>query len=100
MPALLAACIAIFLLIVNVSGYTFNEKKWIVEPALVADRSGARMFSYNPRINILMNRLQAGNVFDRNGQLLASSDPKLVQDQKDSLIALGIPAAEYTITGL
>ena len=91
MPALLAACIAILLLIINVSGYTFNEKKWIVEPALVADRSGARMYSYNPRINILMNRLQAGNVFDRNGQLLASSDPKLVQDQKDSLAAIGIP---------
>ena len=91
MPALLAACIAILLLIINVSGYTFNEKKWIVEPALVADRSGARMYSYNPRINILMSRLQAGNVFDRNGQLLASSDPKLVQDQKDSLVALGIP---------
>jgi cell division protein FtsW (lipid II flippase)/cell division protein FtsI/penicillin-binding protein 2 len=91
-PALLAACAAIFLLIANVSGYTFNKKKWIVEPALVADRSGARMYSYNPRISILMNRLQAGNIYDRNGKLLASSDPKLVQDQKDSLLALGIPA--------
>ncbi len=91
MPALLAAFVAIILLAINVSGYTFREKKWIVEPALVADRSGARMYSYNPRINILMNRLQAGNVFDRNGQLLASSDPALVQQQKDSLIALGIP---------
>jgi len=92
MPALIAACVAILLLIINVSGYTFNQKKWIAEPALVADRSGARMYSYNPRINILMSRLQAGNVFDRNGQLLASSDPKLVQEQKDSLVALGIPA--------
>ena len=91
MPALLAACVAIFLLVINVSGYTFHEKKWIVEPALVAERSGARMYSYNPRINILMNRLQAGNVFDRNGRLLASSDAKLVQGQKDSLISLGIP---------
>lgn len=91
MPALLAACVAILLLVVNVSGYTFHEKKWIVEPALVADRSGARMYSYNPRINILMSRLQAGNVFDRNGRLLASSDAKLVQEQKDSMVALGIP---------
>ncbi len=91
MPALLAACVAILLLAINVSGYTFNEKKWIVEPALVADRSGARMYSYNPRINILMSRLQAGNVFDRNGRLLASSDANLVQDQKDSMVALGIP---------
>lgn len=94
MPALLAACVAILLLAINVSGYTFNEKKWIVEPALVAERSGARMFSYNPRINILMNRLQAGNVFDRKGQLLASSDPQLVQAQKDSLVALGIPTED------
>src|SRR5664279_2292867 len=42
MPALLAACVAIVLLIDNVSGYTINKKKWIVEPALVADRSGSR----------------------------------------------------------
>jgi cell division protein FtsW (lipid II flippase) len=92
MPALLAACVAILLLAINVSGYTFNEKKWITEPSLVADRSGMRMYSYNPRINILMNRLQAGNVYDRNGRLLASSDAKLVQEEKDSLVALGIPA--------
>jgi cell division protein FtsW (lipid II flippase)/cell division protein FtsI/penicillin-binding protein 2 len=90
-PALLAACAAIFLLIANVSAYTFNKKKWIIEPALVADRSGSRMYSYNPRISILMNRLQAGNIYDRNGRLLASSDSKLVQGQKDSLLALGIP---------
>jgi cell division protein FtsW (lipid II flippase) len=90
-PALLAACAAIVLLIVNVSGYTLNRKKWIVEPSLVADRSGVRMYSYNPRISILMNRLQAGNIYDRNGRLLASSDLNLVERQKDSLLALGLP---------
>ena len=94
MPALIAAFAAIALLIVNVSGYTFNNKKWIVEPALVADRSGARMFSYNPRISILMKRLQAGNIYDRNGRLLATSDARLLQAQKDSLLAIGIPAAD------
>ncbi|MEO6253254.1 MAG: FtsW/RodA/SpoVE family cell cycle protein [Ferruginibacter sp.] len=96
MPALLSACVAIVLLMVNVSGYTLRNKKWIVEPALVADKSGARMFSYNPRISILMNRLQAGNVYDRNGKLLATSDQKLLQDQKDSLLFLGISAADVT----
>ncbi len=96
MPALLAACAVILLLMVNVSGYTLRNKKWIVEPALVADRGGARMFSYNPRINILMNRLQAGNVYDRNGKLLATSDAKLLQQQTDSLLSLGISAADIT----
>jgi cell division protein FtsW (lipid II flippase) len=95
-PALLAACVAIIMMLVNVSVYSFNEKKWVVEPALVANRSGARMYSYNPRISILMNRLQAGNLFDRNGNLLASSDQKLVLAQKDSLLSIGISPASIS----
>ncbi|MDB5193889.1 MAG: cell cycle protein, partial [Segetibacter sp.] len=90
LPALLAACIGIVLLGVNVSRYLFNNKKWVVEPALVADRSGARMFSYNPRISILMNRLQAGNLLDRKGMILATSHPEQIRQQQDSLLALGI----------
>jgi hypothetical protein len=91
LPALVAACIGIVLLGVNVSRYLFNNKKWVVEPALVADRSGARMFSYNPRINILMNRLQAGNLLDRQGRILATSHPHLINRQLDTLLSLGIP---------
>ena len=89
-PALLAACIGIVLLAVNVSKYIVQNKKWVVEPALVADRTGERMFSYNPRISILMNRLQAGDLLDRNGKLLATSNHSLLMRQKDSLLALGI----------
>ena len=74
-PALMAACIGIILLVVNISSYLFSSEKWIVKPALVADKSGARMFSYNPRIAILMNKLQAGTLYDRSGRILATSDP-------------------------
>ncbi|MCW3081416.1 FtsW/RodA/SpoVE family cell cycle protein [Segetibacter sp.] len=91
LPALVAACVGIVLLGVNVSKYLFNNKKWVVEPALVADRSGARMFSYNPRISILMNRLQAGNLLDRKGLILATSHQEQINKQYDSLIAVGIP---------
>ncbi|HEX8462957.1 MAG TPA: FtsW/RodA/SpoVE family cell cycle protein, partial [Segetibacter sp.] len=91
LPALLAACIGIVLLGVNVSRYLFNNKKWVVEPALVADRSGARMFSYNPRISILMSRLQAGNLLDRKGRILATSHVEMIKREQDSLLALGIP---------
>ncbi|HYC28771.1 MAG TPA: cell cycle protein, partial [Chitinophagaceae bacterium] len=89
-PALVAACCGILLLGVNVSGYVFNNSKWVVQPALVADRSGARMYSYNPRIAILVNRLQAGTLYDRNGKILATSDPTLVIKQHDSLAATGL----------
>ncbi|HLL41629.1 MAG TPA: FtsW/RodA/SpoVE family cell cycle protein, partial [Segetibacter sp.] len=91
LPALLAACIGIVLLGVSVSKYLFNNEKWVVEPALVADRSGARKFSYNPRISILIDRLQAGNLLDRNGRILATSHVELIKKQKDSLLAIGIP---------
>ncbi|GAA4310430.1 hypothetical protein GCM10023149_05100 [Mucilaginibacter gynuensis] len=89
-PALIAACLGILLLSVSVSRYLFNNKKWVVQPALVADRSGSRMFSYNPRIAILMNRLQAGALYDRNGLLLATSNPNLIKKQRLKLAAAGI----------
>ncbi|HVG42049.1 MAG TPA: FtsW/RodA/SpoVE family cell cycle protein, partial [Chitinophagaceae bacterium] len=90
MPALIAAIIGLVLLSVNVSRYLFNNKKWVVQPALVADRGGARMFSYNPRLAILMNRLQAGTLFDRNGRILATSKTELINKQQDSLVTSGL----------
>ena len=90
LPALAAACVGILLLSVNISRYLFDNKKWVVQPALVADRNGARMFSYNPRINILMEKLQAGNLYDRKGRILAASQLSVVQKQMDSLTAAGL----------
>jgi hypothetical protein len=89
-PALLAACVGLILLTVNVSRFLFNNKKWVVQPALVAERSGARMFSYNPRIAILMNRLQAGALYDRKGKLLATSKVEQMLQQQDSLVTAGL----------
>ncbi|CAM4384295.1 cell division protein FtsW, lipid II flippase [Pedobacter westerhofensis] len=94
-PALLAACIGVLLLLVNVSRYSFNNKAWVVKPALVADKGGSRMFSYNPRIGILMKKLEAGNIYDRAGLLLATSDPKLFKKQQQELREAGIP--EYDL---
>ena len=89
LPALIAAFVCIFLLIINISGYIFNNNKWVVEPALVAQKNGARMFSYNPRIPILMNKLQAGNLLDRQGRIISSSETQLINKQQDSLLNAG-----------
>lgn len=94
-PALMAACLGLILLTINISSYLFDNKKWIVKPALVADKSGARMFSYNPRIAILMNKLQAGTIYDRNHRILATSDPQLIRKQQQILNAAG--AGDYDI---
>ncbi|MBC7758306.1 MAG: FtsW/RodA/SpoVE family cell cycle protein, partial [Phormidesmis sp. FL-bin-119] len=88
-PALAAAFAGVLLLTFNISSYFINNNKWVVQPSLVADRSGARMFSYNPRINILMNKLQAGSLYDRKGRILATSEPELIRTQKRMLSAAG-----------
>lgn len=89
-PALLSASVAVLLLTVTVSRYIANNKKWVVQPALVADRSGLRMFSYNPRIAVLMNKLEAGQLYDRNGEVLATSNPELIRKQEDRLRESGL----------
>jgi cell division protein FtsW (lipid II flippase) len=88
-PALAAAFAGVILLSFNVALYVIHNSKWVVQPALVADRSGARMFSYNPRITILMNKLQAGSLYDRKGLILATSHPQLIRKQKARLLAAG-----------
>jgi cell division protein FtsW (lipid II flippase)/cell division protein FtsI/penicillin-binding protein 2 len=89
-PALLSASVAVLLLGVTVSRYVIDNKKWVVQPSLVADRSGLRMFSYNPRIAILMNKLEAGQLYDRKGKILATSNPDLVRKQRSVLKAAGL----------
>ena len=90
LPALVAAVCGIVLLGVNVSQYLFQNKKWVVQPALVTDRSGSRMFSYNPRIAILMNRLGAGNLLDRKGRVLATGNPQMLLNSQDTLTKAGV----------
>ncbi|WP_276346873.1 FtsW/RodA/SpoVE family cell cycle protein [Daejeonella sp. JGW-45] len=94
-PALAAAFTGVILLIFNIASYLVNNEKWVVQPSLVADRSGARMFSYNPRINILMNKLQAGSLYDRNGLILVTSNADLIKKQKGRLAAAG--AKDYDL---
>lgn len=89
-PALGVASLGIILLVVNIGIYAVTAGKWVAKPSLVADRSGSRMFSYNPRIGILMRKLEAGNLYDRNGRILATSDHQLILKQKKELAAAGV----------
>ncbi|MBR5169915.1 MAG: FtsW/RodA/SpoVE family cell cycle protein [Muribaculaceae bacterium] len=53
----------------------------LIRPAYVANLQGERIPEYNPRIRLLTNSLDAGNIYDRNGLLLAtSSSSKLKED--------------------
>lgn len=66
----------------------------MLRPALVADASGNRMVEYNPRISLAMSRIVAGDILDRNGVILATSEPSHLRNTMDSLCRAGVDTVE------
>lgn len=77
----IAASVALFfigsLVIIGVlANYQIiNKKQTLIRPAYITNSIGQRVIEYNPRINMVLNRLHAGNIYDTNGLLLATSSP-------------------------
>lgn len=69
-----------------------KSSEFIVKPALVINRMGERMYSYNPRIRLLTQKLEAGTIYDRNGQVLATSNKTFIKEQKEQLLQAGAQA--------
>lgn len=62
----------------------------LVKPALVAQRSGLRAYSYNPRISQVRDAIPAGTIFDRNGVPLATSNMVVLDTTASQLADLGV----------
>lgn len=64
----------------------------LIREMFVYDTNGAAVVKYNPRIAYLTSRMNAGDIYDRNGILLATSDPQklLSKGQADRYKALGL----------
>ena len=74
----------------------FARDNTLIRPAFVTNNQGARVAEYNPRIDILMRKLAAGNIYDRNGVVLATSVDSILNDKKvvDKIVEAGITAEE------
>ena len=59
--------------------------------ALVVQSSGPRQYEYNPRLTQLARQLQKGNISDRNGLPLASSDWDALKTHSKQYEELGMP---------
>lgn len=81
--------LAVKLLFVQV----IDRKEYLVKQARVVMRNGVPIYSYNPRIDKLMRLLAAGNVYDRKGLILATSEVTALQQSMDSLQKAGITGA-------
>lgn len=67
-----------------------DRNQYLAKPARVVMKNGLPVYSYNPRIDRLMQVLAAGNVYDRHGLLLATSDPTDIRQHFDSLQQAGL----------
>ncbi len=59
--------------------------------ALVVQSSGPRQYQYNPRLTLIARQLQKGEIFDRNGLPLASSNWAALQSHAAQYASLGVP---------
>lgn len=57
----------------------------LVRPVYVHNAEGLPIINYNPRINQLTDKMWAGDLYDRNGLLLATSDKSKFEDDRFKL---------------
>ena len=67
--AAIGALLAIVLLIYM----CYDRDKTLVRPGLFANNAGIRAYVYNPRIQALTDKLHMETIYDRNGEVLATS---------------------------
>lgn len=68
----------------------FERNKTLVRPAYVLSKDGWPTIEYNPRIAMLTKGMLAGDIYDRNGVILATSDPKKLANDKQTLVNCGL----------
>lgn len=63
---------------------------YLTKPAYITNLAGEHFPEQNPRINLLLRNLYSGNIYDRNGVLLATSNPDTLLLYKSGLMNAGI----------
>ena len=87
--------IAVILLGASAKYQILSRGETLIRPAYVTNMEGARIIEYNPRIGLVLRKLEAGNIYDRNGLLLATSSRDELFKAKNDLIKAGVSTAMY-----
>lgn len=83
----------VFVLKLGAVWWQANET--MVRPVKTLSKQGEYLLSENPRLIILKNKLPAGNIYDRNGVLLATSDKQLYEQAGAKARQYGADMIEY-----
>lgn len=68
--------VTLFIAAVFLYYQTIDRNNTLIRPVYVNNVDGIPVLEYNPRIKQLNRKLFAGNIYDRNGVLIATSDKK------------------------
>lgn len=64
--------------------YQFIDRNYtLIRPVYVNNASGIPIIEYNPRIEQLTQKMHSGDIYDRNGVLLATSDKTKLREFKN-----------------
>ena len=69
---------------------TIQDKELVARDALVFTADGIKRPEHNPRLNLLAAEIPRGNIYDRNGVLLATSRWDELEKHRDELQKLGV----------
>lgn len=72
----------------------WNRDSTLIRPAYVINNQGAPEVDYNPRINLLVNNMYAGRIYDRKNRLLATGDKTEINI--DSCVHAGLDKEKLT----
>lgn len=87
------AVFALLFAVVIVYAYRYqvsDRNYYLTKSAYITNLDGEHFPEHNPRINILLRKIESGNIYDRNGLLLATSSTESLQNEKKPLVDAGI----------
>jgi cell division protein FtsI/penicillin-binding protein 2/cell division protein FtsW (lipid II flippase) len=87
--AALAAC-GVVLLSFAARYQVIDDRGYMARDARVFEDDGVKRAQHNPRINSLAREIPRGDIFDRNGVLLATSSWKKLEPRRAQYQALGV----------
>ena len=86
----LAVCCAA--LVWKAAGYqVFHDRDYLARDTHVFEDDGVKRAQRNPRLNSLAHEIQRGDILDRNGILLATSDWREIEKRRPEFEKLNVP---------
>ena len=84
------ASVALVLLAVAVNVQMVHADDYIIRAHLGIQADGGQRFEYNPRVLDIVRLIPRGTIYDRRGVPLATDDPSVIADARQTYATLGV----------